>query len=46
MSVGTDNPGKNLVLIGFMGAGKTSLGKAAAKILRGVERQLGITIRQ
>ena len=34
MSVGTDNPGKNLVLIGFMGAGKTSLGKAAAKILQ------------
>ena len=34
MKTENDNRGKSLVLIGFMGAGKTSLGKACAKLLQ------------
>ena len=34
MKAENDNRGKNLVLIGFMGAGKTSLGKAVSKLLQ------------
>lgn len=54
MSVSDMVQGKNIVLIGFMGAGKTSLGKAVSKILGAsfldtddlIEKSEGMSIRE